>query len=56
MLLLLSQRLSVWLATPKNLIRRDYRISLYGIMTILPDDVIVMIRHNEGLMVTRKQI
>ena len=46
MFLLLCQSLSVSLATPTYLIRRDYCISLYGTMAILPDDVIVMTRVN----------
>ena len=46
MLLLLCQSLSVSPATPTNLIRRDYCISLYGTMIVLPDDVIVMTRYN----------
>ena len=37
---------AVSLAMPANLIRRDYWISLYGTMTILPDDVIVMTRYS----------
>ena len=42
----LGQSLSVSLAMPTDLIRRDYCISLYATMTILPDDVIMMARHN----------
>ena len=45
-MLLLSWSLSVSLIMPTDLIRRDYCISLYGTMTTLPDDVIVMTRHN----------
>ena len=36
----------MFLATPTNLITRDYCISLYETMAILPDDVIVMARYN----------
>ena len=46
MLLMSCQSLSVSLAMPTNLIRIDYCISLYGTMTVLPDDVIVMTRGN----------
>ena len=46
MLLVSCQSLSVFLATPTNLITRDYCISLYETMAILPDDVIVMARYN----------
>ena len=46
MLLLSCQGLSVSLAMPTYLIRIDYCISLYGTMTVLPDDVIVMTRGN----------
>ena len=34
------------LATPTDLKRRDYCISFYVTMAILPDDVIVMTGHN----------
>ena len=44
MLLLSCQSLSVSLAKPTNLIK-NYCISVYGNMTILPDDVIMMTRH-----------
>ena len=45
-MLLLCQSLSASLAMPTNLKRRDYCISLYGTMTILSDDIIVMTGHN----------
>ena len=46
MLLLSCQNLFVSLTMPTNLIRRDYCTSLYGTMTIPPDDVIVMAGKN----------
>ena len=46
MLLLSCQNLFVSLTMPTNLIRRDYCTSLYGTMTIPPDDVIEMTGKN----------
>ena len=56
MILFSCHTLSVSQATPTNLIRRDYCISLYGTMTILPDDVIALKGMVVGLMVTHKHI
>ena len=46
MLLLFGQNSFVLLTVPTDRIRRDYCISLYATMTILPADVILMTRHN----------
>ena len=50
-MVLSCQSLSVSLAMPTNLISRDHCIFLYGTITILPDDIILMTRHN-GVFLT----
>ena len=42
---MVTQHVSVSLAMPTNLIRRDYCVSVYGTMEVLPDDVTLMTRH-----------
>ena len=51
-MVLSCQSLSVSLAMPTNLISRDHCIFLYGTITILPDDIILMTRHN-GVFLTK---
>ena len=46
MVLLSCQSLSVSLATPRNLKKERLLYLLYVTMAILPNDVIVMTRHN----------
>ena len=43
---MVTQHVSVSLAMPTNLIRRDYCVSVYGTMAVLPDDVTLMTRHD----------
>ena len=42
---MVTQHVSVSQAMPTNLIRRDYCVSIYGTMAVLPDDVTLMTRH-----------